>query len=85
MGHQLKIHKLRDQHETFGRNFNILLTVSTLTTSIHKSSIRKWKKKHEENIQEEKERIQLEIEKTKRRLDDNIVRRHSVYKFGESV
>ena len=43
----------------FGRNPNIPSEISTSTSLTHESLIRKWKKKHEENIQKAKERIQL--------------------------
>ena len=47
--------------------------------------MRKWKHKHEKNLKKAKERIEVEVEKTKRRLGESIVRRHSVYKFGDLV
>ena len=70
---------------TFGRNPNIQSTISTSTTLNLESSIRKWKKKHEEMISKTREKIQVEMEKTKRRLDENITRKHPIYKAGDLV
>ena len=40
---------------------------------------------NEEIISKTRERIQVEMEKTKRRLDENITRKHPIYKAGDLV
>ena len=47
--------------------------------------IRKWMKKHEEIISKTRERIQVEMEQTKRIFDENITRKHPIYKAGDLV
>ena len=42
-------------------------------------------KKREDTVREAKENIQLEMEKTKRRLDENITRKHPIYKIKDKV
>ena len=70
---------------TFGRTPNIPSTVNTSPNLTYQDLIRKWKKKHGEMISKTRERIQVEMEKTKRRLDENITRKHPIYKAGDLV
>ena len=69
----------------FGREINIPSTIAASPTLTHQELTRLWKHKHEEKLKNAKECIEVEMEKTKRRLDESIVRRHSVYKFGDLV
>ena len=70
---------------TFGRTPNIPSTVNTSPNLTYQDLIRKWKKKHEEIVSKTRERIQVEMEKTKERLDENITRKHPIYKSGDLV
>ena len=62
----------------FGRTPIIPSTVNTSPNLSYQELIRKWKKKHEEIIFKPRERIQVEMEKTKRRLDEHITRKHLI-------
>ena len=70
---------------TFGRTPNIPSTVNTSPNLTYQDLIRKWRKKHKENISKTRERIQVEMERTKRRLDENITRKYPIYKAGDLV
>ena len=70
---------------TFGRNPNVPSALRTSTNLTHKDLIRKWKKKHEDTVRKAKENIQLEMKKTKKRLDENITQKHSIYKIKDKV
>ena len=70
---------------TFGKTPNIPSTVNTSPNLTYQDLIRKWKKKHEEIISKTRERIQVEIEKRKRRLDENITRKLPIYKARDLV
>ena len=66
---------------TFGRNPNIPSTLSLPTELTYDSLLSRWKRRHEENIKKTKERIHMEMEKTKKRIDDKIIRKHPVYEI----
>ena len=70
---------------TFARTPNIPSTVNTSPNLTYQDLIKKWKKEHEEIISTTRERIQLEMEKTKKRLYENITRKHPIYKTGDLV
>ena len=70
---------------TFGRTPNIPSTVKTSFNLTYQDLIRKWKKTHEDIISKTRERIQVEMLKTKWRLDENITKKHPIYKAGDLV
>ena len=70
---------------TFGRDPNLPSTLARSPTLTYNHLIRKWKAKHEKYIQKSKERIQLQQEKSKRRLDKNITRTHPIYQIGDLI
>ena len=47
---------------TFGRLPNIPSEIENSSNLTHQDLIRKWRKKHEENVRKAKERIQVELE-----------------------
>ena len=59
--------------------------VNTLPNLTRQDLIRKWEKMHEENLRKDKEQIQVGKEKTKKRLDEEIVRKHPIYQIGDLV
>ena len=69
----------------FGRTPNIRSKVNTLPNLTYQDLIRKWKKKHEEIISKTQERIHVEMKRTKRRLDENITRKHQIYKAEDLI
>ena len=69
----------------FGKTPHIPSAINTSPNLTYQDLLRKWKKKHEKIISKTRERIQVEIEKTKRRLDENITRKHPIYKAGDLV
>ena len=82
----LTIKQLDTPYElTFGRTPNVLSTVKTSTNLTYQDLIRKWKKKHEGIISKTRERIQVEMEGIKRRLNENITRKHPIYKAGDLI
>ena len=61
----------------FEREPNIPSTIANSSTLTYQDLIRKWKKKYENYIKKVRERILLESEKTKKRLDEGIIRKLS--------
>ena len=70
---------------TFGRLPNIPSEIENSPNLTHQNLIRKWRKNHEENFRKASERIQVELEKTKKILDEGIIRTHPLYKPGNLV
>ena len=58
---------------TFGRIPNIPPVIENSPNLTYQDLIRKWKRKHEENIRKTTEKVQIELEKTKKRLAKGIV------------
>ena len=64
---------------------NIPSEIENSPNLTYQDLIRKWKRKHEGNIRKTKERVQIELEKTKKTLDEAIVRTNPLYKPGNLV
>ena len=65
---------------TFGRDPNIPSTIPNSPTLTLQDVIKKWKSKHDESLEKAKRRMKIVMEKTKKRLDDNILRKYPLYK-----
>ena len=70
---------------TIGRELNIPSNIALPPTLTQHELIKEGKEKHGRNLKVAKERMQMEMEKTKKRLDKSIVQKHSVYKPGDKI
>lgn len=70
---------------TFGREANIPSSLTKMPTVTYDQLIEKWKKQYELWIIKAREKIQLQMEKAKKRIDENIVRTQPLYNIGDLV
>lgn len=70
---------------TFGREANLPSSLTKVPVMTYNQLIEKWKKQHESWITRARERVQLQMEKAKRRIDENIVRSQPPYNVGDLV
>ena len=69
----------------FGRNPNIPPALANSPNLTYQDLIKKWKTKHDNLSRKAKERVELEMEKTKRKNDESIVKKHPLYKLGDKI
>ena len=59
----------------FGRNQSIPSALANFLNLTYQDLMKKWKSNHENLLRKAKERAELEMEKTKRRNDESIVKK----------